>query len=51
MIQMNLQNRNKLTDLVKVLIFAGEGVWMGGRDSYGVWDVHVHTAIIKIDNQ
>ena len=25
----------------------GRRVRMGGRDSYGVWDVHVHTAIIK----
>ena len=24
---------------------------MGGRDSYGVWDGHVHTAIFKMDNQ
>ena len=24
---------------------------MGGRDSSGVWDGHVHTAIFKIDNQ
>ena len=22
-----------------------------GRDSYGVWDGHVHTAIFKMDNQ
>ena len=24
---------------------------MGGRDSKGVWDGHVHTAIFKMDNQ
>ena len=23
----------------------------GGRDSQGVWDGHVHTAIFKMDNQ
>ena len=22
-----------------------------GKDSYGVWDGHVHTAIFKTDNQ
>ena len=24
---------------------------MEGRDSWGVWDGHVHTAIFKMDNQ
>lgn len=24
---------------------------MGGRDSYGVWDGHAHTAIFKMRNQ
>ena len=24
---------------------------MGGRDSQGVWDQHVHTAVFKMDNQ
>jgi len=24
---------------------------MGGRDSQGVWDGHVHTAIFTMDNQ
>ena len=24
---------------------------VGGRDNWGVWDWHVHTAIFKIDNQ
>ena len=27
----------------------GEG-W-GGRDRLGVWDLYVHTAVFKIDNQ
>ena len=22
-----------------------------GKDSYGVWDGHVHTAVFKMDNQ
>ena len=22
----------------------------GGRESYGVWDGHIHTTIFKIDN-
>ena len=25
--------------------------YQGGRDSQGVWDQHVHTAIFKMDNQ
>ena len=24
---------------------------MRGRDSWGVWDEHVHTAVFKMDNQ
>ena len=28
-----------------------QGGRMGGRDSQGVWDRHVHTAIFKMDNQ
>ena len=42
-------NRNRLTDLEhKLMVTSGEG-----RERYrlGVWDGHVHTAIIKIDNQ
>ena len=27
------------------------GEMTAGRDSQGVWDGHVHTAIFKIDNQ
>ena len=37
-----LQLENKLT-------VAGER--MGKRDSYGVWDGHVHSAIFKMGNQ
>ena len=43
---MNLQNRKRLTDLKSELIIAGKG-----RESYQVWDGHVHTAIFKMDNQ
>ena len=43
---MSLQNRNRLR--LSEGNFARRRVRMGGRDSYGVWDVHVHTAIIKI---
>ena len=24
---------------------------MGGEDTWGVWDGHVHTAVFKVDNQ
>ena len=44
MIQVNLQNRSRLTDLDRELMVAG------GRDSQGVWDGHVHTALFKMDN-
>ena len=27
------------------------GERMGGRDSWGVWDGHVHTTTFKMDNQ
>ena len=49
MIQMNLQNRKRLTDLANVLLVA----WGmdQGRDSYGVWDGLAHTAVFKMDNQ
>ena len=39
------QNRKKLKDLEKELTVAR------GRDSYGVWEGHVHTATFKMDNQ
>ena len=45
MTQTNLQNRKRLTDLENKLMV------VGGKDSLGVWDGHVHTAIFKIDNQ
>ena len=49
MIQMNLQYRNILTGLEKeLMVVRGKN---GGRDNYGVWDCHVHTAIFKTDNQ
>ena len=49
-----LQNRNRLTDLENDLWEQAYGFQrgrMGGRDSQGVWDWHVHTAVFKMDNQ
>ena len=43
MVQMNSQNRNKLTDLDNKLMLATGGR-IEGRDSEGVWDWRVHTA-------
>ena len=40
---MNSQIRNRLTDLENELMIAGGS--MGGRDSQGVWDGHVHAGI------
>ena len=42
MIQMNLPNRNRLTE--------NELKIARGRDMQAVWDGHVHTAIFKMDN-
>ena len=49
MIQINLQNRQRFTDLENGLMVA----WRrdGGRDSWGVEDGHVHTAIFKMVNK
>ena len=38
MLQMNLQNGKRLTDLENELMAAG------GKDSQGVWEGRVHTA-------
>ena len=46
---MNLQKRKKLTDFEKEFMAASRKD--GGRDSQGVWDRSVHTAIFKADNQ
>ena len=40
-IQLNLQNRKRITDLENKLVVA-EGK-EGEKDSWGVWDRHVHT--------
>ena len=50
MIQMNLQNRSRLIYLEKELMVAS-GVRTRGRDSLGVWDGLVHTAVFKLYNQ
>ena len=48
MIQMNLQNRKRLTDFENELMVVEGG---GRRASLGVWDGHVHTAVLKVNNQ
>ena len=45
--ELNLQRRKRLTDLENELMVAG----VGGRDSWGLWEDHVHTAIFKMGNQ
>ena len=49
MIQRNLQNRNRLRDLENELIVVRGRV--GGRDSWGVWVLHVYISVLKMDNQ
>ena len=46
---MNLQNRERPTDLENKLMVAGG--MDGGRDSQGVWDGHVHSVIFKMEDQ
>ena len=46
-IQMNLLAKQKQTHRLRKQIYG----YQGGRDSYGVWDQHIHTAIFKMDNQ
>ena len=50
MIQMNLQNRKRLTDLENEPVVASVVGW-GVRDSWGVRGGRVHTAVFKMDNQ
>ena len=49
-IQMNLLNRDRLTDLENKLTILG-GRRREGRDSQGVSNEYIHTAIFKMDNQ
>ena len=48
MIQINLQNRKRLTDLENELMIVRG---MDGGDNQGVWDGHVHTALSRMDKQ
>ena len=50
MIQINLKNRTRLTDLERMNLTVVRGK-AGERDSQGVCDGHVHTAIFKMDSQ
>ena len=50
MVQMNLFMKQKQTHRLREWIYACQGVRMSRRDSYGVWDQHVHSAIFKMDN-
>ena len=45
---MNLQNRKEAQRLKRMNVLGGR---MGGRDNYGVWVGHVHTAIFKMESQ
>ena len=50
-IQMNLFIKHKQTHRLREWIYKLPGQRVGERNRLGVWDWHVHTAIIKIDNQ
>ena len=52
---MDLSTKQKQTHRLRErTMVAGEVGWGGmveGRDSWGVWDGHVHTAVCKINSQ
>ena len=50
MIQLNLLMKQKQTHRLREWIYGcQEEGW--GRDSQGLWDGHVHTAVFKMENQ
>ena len=53
MIQMNSLTKQNKTHTLRKRTYGCGGVWgrMSERDSKGVWDRHIHTAIFKMDNQ
>ena len=48
---MNLFTKQKETQRLREQTYGYPGGRMGGRDSQGVWNRHVHTAMFKMDNQ
>ena len=48
---MNLFIKQKQSHRVSKQTYGYQGGRMGSRDSYGVWNSHVHTAIFKMDDQ
>ena len=51
MVQVNLFTRQKQTHRLLKQTYGYQVGRVGVRDSLGVWDWHVHTAVIKVDNQ
>ena len=51
MIQMNLSAKEKQTHPLQEQVYGCQGRRMWRKDSQGVWDQHVHTAMFKKDNQ
>ena len=49
--QINLFIKQKQTHRLRERTFGYQGEKDEGRDSQGVWDGHVHTAIFKMNNQ
>ena len=48
---MNSFTKQKYTQRLREGTWGYQGGRAGGRDSQGVWDSQVHTAIFKMDNQ
>jgi len=51
MIQMDLLKKIKQTHRLREQPYVNQQERKKGKDSYGVWNQHVHTAVFKMDNQ
>ena len=48
---MDLFTKQKETHRLENLTYGCQGKRMKGRDTQGIWDQFLHTAIFKMDNQ
>ena len=51
MIPMNLFTKQKTGHRLRKCTYGYQGGRMGERDKLGVWNLHEHTTILKIDNK
>ena len=48
---MNLFTKQKQTHTLREWTYGYQEGSTGGRDSYEIWDKHIHTATFKMNNQ